>query len=144
MATQTSYGQPALYNQVEPALSVGAPSALNVDSGGRLWVTMLSEDKANTAIRTYDYGTFANITTQTTTVVKATAGYLRHITFTATANGVITIYNNTAASGEIIRTITSPATLLASHEFIPFNCSFSVGLTIVTATANQDIGVSYF
>lgn len=78
----------------------------------------------------------------TTTVVKASAGFLHAINFTAVANGVITIYDNTAGSGTLIRTITSPATILQDEVSILFDESFATGLTIVTSGAAQDINVS--
>lgn len=87
---------------------------------------------------------YSNITTQTTTVVKSGAGVLSKITVNAAAaNGVITIYDNTAASGTVIATITCPATLLQNHYVLEFDVVFATGLTIVTGTANQNITVSY-
>lgn len=86
---------------------------------------------------------YASITTTATTVVKAGPGFLHGIDFTAAANGVITIYDNTAGSGTVIRTITSPATLTANEVNKILNLNFTVGLTIVTATAAQNIVVTY-
>lgn len=100
---------------------------LKIDSNGRL-------------IPFYDYAT---ITTQTTTLVKSGAGYLHLIDYTATASGVITIYDGLSASGTKIRTITSPATLLQNEQNKFFDIEFKTGLCIVTSGANQDILVSY-
>lgn len=93
-----------------------------------------------------EVGNFVNITAAapTTTVVKTGAGFLYSITFNKTAaNGVVTVYNNTAASGTAIATITSPATLLQNQFTLIYNASFDTGLTILTATAAQDITVTY-
>ena len=80
----------------------------------------------------------------TTTVVKSGSGFFHSLTInTAAANAVITIYDNIAASGTKIATITQPATLIESSQTIIYDVAFSTGLTIVTATAAQDITVSY-
>jgi hypothetical protein len=89
---------------------------------------------------------YTNITAAapTTTVVKTGIGDFNGITINkATANAVITIYDGTDANGTVIGTITMPATLLANQDFLPYNVSFRKGLTIVTATAAQDLTVSY-
>lgn len=126
-------------NQVSmPGLDVNANLKTNI-------ATLISgEDQTNDRLKIYQPFSYSNITTQTTTVVKSGAGFLHLLNYTATANGVITIYDNTAASGTLIRTITSPATLLQSEVTIHLDVSFSTGLTILTATANQNITVSYF
>lgn len=82
---------------------------------------------------------YTNITTATTTAVKASSGNLKAIVVNAAVTtGTITIYDNTAASGTKIATITFPATLLANQVYIPYNVHFSTGLTIVT-TGTADI-----
>lgn len=86
------------------------------------------------------------ITTQTTTVVKSGVGFLHSIIIpTPVANAVITIYDNTAASGsQIIPPITFPAALLSSGPVtVPVDCSFAVGLTIVTSGATMGVGGTY-
>jgi len=89
-------------------------------------------------------GTYQNITTATTTVVKAGPGELYSIIVnTPVASAVITIYDNTAASGTKIGTITFPATLISDGPIpVPYNVAFSTGLTIVT-TGTPDLTVSY-
>ncbi len=78
----------------------------------------------------------------TTTVVKSGVGFLHYITFNKpVATGVVTVYDNTAASGPIIATITTPANPMPVTLF--YDVTFSTGLTINTATAAQDITVSY-
>ena len=80
----------------------------------------------------------------TTTTVKSGEGILGAIIVNkATADGVITIYDNTAASGTKIATITMPATLLANSAVFTYNVHFKTGLTVVTSGAAQDITVSW-
>jgi hypothetical protein len=90
------------------------------------------------------YG-YSNITTATTTTIKSGAGFLHAITImTPVANSVITIYDNTAASGNKIGTITLPAAITNQGPIsVPVNVSFTTGLTVVTATAASDLTVSY-
>ena len=86
---------------------------------------------------------FLNITTATTTTVKSGAGVLCSLIINKKVlSGVVTIYDNTAASGTLIGTITDPATLLSNQLFVPYEVNFSTGLTIVTSTAT-DITVVY-
>lgn len=115
-----------------------------MDLNGDFQTNQLKANYKGKIIITPDRGySYTRITTQTTTVILSGAGILGTLDFTATANGVITIYDNTAASGTVIRTITSPATLLQSEQNKVLNLAFSTGLTIVTSGANQDIVVGY-
>lgn len=85
---------------------------------------------------------YNNITTQTTTVVKTGTGILKRIVFNGpTATGVITLYDNTSADGTKIGTITTPAT--PQPQELDFDVAFTNGLTVVTATANQDLTICY-
>lgn len=87
---------------------------------------------------------FLNITAAapTTTVVRTGSGILHCITFNKpVATGVVTVYDNTAASGTIIATITVPASPIPVT--LIYDAAFSTGLTFVTATAAQDITVTY-
>lgn len=83
---------------------------------------------------------YKNITTAATTAVKATAGVLeRVIVNTAGAGSTITLYDNTAGSGTKIATMTS-----AAQGVLSFNCSFTTGLTAVTASGTPaDITIIY-
>lgn len=111
-----------------------------------LATTLAGEDVANDVLKVEQRFAYKNITlaNPTTTVVKSGPGLLHLITVNKTAaSGVITCYDNTAGSGTVIATITQPATLLASQISLPYDVAFSVGLTCVTATAAQDITVSY-
>ena len=81
---------------------------------------------------------FLNIAGAATTVVRSGSGTFKRLTVNkAVASGVITIYDNTAASGTIIATITQPATLLQTQYDLEFNCKFTTGLTIVTSAADD-------
>ena len=76
----------------------------------------------------------------TTTVIKTGSGKLKRIVFNKpVATGVVTIYDNTAASGTVIGTITTPAS--PQPGSIDYDLAFTTGLTIVSATAAQDITV---
>lgn len=83
-----------------------------------------------------DYN-YTNITTASTTNVRAGAGKLRGIVINkAIAGSTITIYDNTAGSGTKIGTITFGAALLSDPPiFADFSVSFSIGCTIVTSAA---------
>lgn len=88
---------------------------------------------------------FTNIAGAATTTVRTGGGVLIAIVVNkAVANGVITVYDNTAGSGTKIATITNPATLLHSQMALPyFGIGFATGLTIVTSAAD-DITVVYY
>lgn len=86
---------------------------------------------------------FLNIAGAATTVVKSGSGILHAITINKPiALGVITIYDNTAASGTKIATITNPAALLQQQIPLVYDVNFQNGLTIVTS-AGDDITVTY-
>lgn len=86
---------------------------------------------------------FLNIAAGATTVVKSVAGTLVAVIVNkAVASSTITIYDNTAASGTKIATITNPATLLHSQMVFPYGAYFATGLTVVTDQAD-DITVVY-
>lgn len=95
----------------------------------------------------YSSFNYANITlaAPTATVVKSGVGVLHSITINKpVASSVITIYDNTAASGTKIGTITLPATLLTEGpQTAIYDVAFKTGLTINTATGASDITVSY-
>lgn len=78
----------------------------------------------------------------TTTVVKTGQGVLHSITLNKpTATAVITVYDNTAASGTVIGIITIPAN--PQPATLVYDVTFNTGLTIKTETAASDITVSY-
>jgi hypothetical protein len=84
---------------------------------------------------------YQNITTDTTTTLKTGPGYLHTVCInTPAATGTITIYDNTAASGTLIGTITSFASLPGCFTY---DVAFWTGLTVVTATATPDVTVTF-
>lgn len=90
----------------------------------------------------HNTNSYSNITTDTTTVVKAGSGVLHTITFNQpVATEVVTIFDNTAASGTTIGTITIPASPMPVT--LTYDVRFITGLTILTATAASNITVSF-
>lgn len=88
--------------------------------------------------------TSTNITlaAPTTTLLATGNGVLHTITFNKpAATGVVTVYNNTAASGTVLATITTPASPMPVT--LTYDIAFGIGLAITTATAAQDITVSW-
>lgn len=86
---------------------------------------------------------FLNIAGAATTVVKADKGILRAIVINkAVATGVVTVYDNTAASGTKIATITQPAAVVQSQATLTYNVRCATGITVVTSAAD-DITVTY-
>ena len=84
-----------------------------------------------------------NITSGSTTTIKTGAGILGSIVVnSAVSLGTITVYDNTAASGTKIATITHPLTLLSSQYVLMFNSKFATGLTVVTSLGDN-ITVTY-
>lgn len=85
---------------------------------------------------------YLNITGQATTTVKSGSGILHTICVnTPAATETITIYDNTAASGTKIGTITVFA---STNPCLTYDVNFATGLTLVTATASSDLTVSYY
>lgn len=76
--------------------------------------------------------------TSGTNVVKETSGFLRRLVINKGFTGTITIYDNTAASGDKIATITDPAV----GQNFNFFCDFNTGLTVVLSTTG-DVTVSF-
>lgn len=86
---------------------------------------------------------YSNQTATTTGVtIKTGKGMLHAITFNnPVATGVITLYDNTAASGTKIATITVPAS--PQPVTLTYDIAFTNGLEVVIATAAQDLTISY-
>lgn len=85
---------------------------------------------------------FLGITGQATTLVKTGAGILHTITFNKpTATAVITVYDALSATSTKIATITVPSSPMPVT--LTYDASFSVGLTVVTGTADSDITVTF-
>lgn len=89
-------------------------------------------------------GEFANLSGGTTTgqLVKSGEGRLYSITFnTATAGGVVTLYDGTSTSGTKIATITVPANPQLTTLF--YDLYFATGLFVVIETQTEDITITY-
>lgn len=112
-----------------------------VDGSGNVKVGLETSIPAGSNdIGDVNVGSYAHISTNTTTVVKATAGVLHKIVINNPGTAwTITVYDNTTATAPEIAVATpsAPGTL-------EFDCRFTTGLTIVTAgTAVGDITVVY-
>lgn len=147
---QTRHGQPAVYNASAPTLTDGDGVALAVDVNQNLKVTLATtiagEDITNDVLKVEQRFSYLNISTQTTTTVKSGVGFLRRIVIpTQVASATVKIYDNTAGSGTVIMdTLTLPATLLNDGPMVvDFDCSFTVGCTVVTAGATMSVTVIY-
>ena len=82
-----------------------------------------------------------NITTGTNLIATGN-GVLHSLVFNKpVATGTVTIYNQVTATGTKIATITVPAS--PQPVTLIYDCAFAIGLTIVIATADQDITVNY-
>ncbi len=152
-AGSTDSGNPvkvgAVYNSTAPTYTTGQRTDLQADSQGNLqsnlFTKIAGEDLTNDVMKCEEQFSYTNITlaAPTTTVVKSGAGLLHCIQINkAVATGVITVYDNTAASGTVIATITQPAAVLATTQNCLYDVKFNTGLTVVTSTAAQDITVS--
>lgn len=122
---------PAVEQMTVKHETTGADQVLKGSTAGELLVKLSS-------------WSFLNIAGAATTTVKSGAGIFHALVFNKNvASGVITIYDNTAASGTKIGTITNPAVLLQSlNPPSIYDAAFTTGLTIVTSAAD-DITVMY-
>lgn len=92
-----------------------------------------------TVITAYRY---LNITGHATTTVKSGGGILHTICINTPAEDeTITIYDNTAASGTKIGTITVFASI---NPCLTYDVNFTTGLTLVASTGSSDLTVSYY
>lgn len=124
------------------------PCSMDVNGNIRFTegTTHAGEDVPNDVQKVVQAFTYTNITlaAPTTTFIKSSNGILHAIVINkSVASGVITCYDNIAASGNVIATITQPAVLLQSFVPLTYNAQFLVGLTCVTSGATQDITVSW-
>ncbi len=83
--------------------------------------------------------------TTTGVLVKTGVGFLHALTInTPAASAVITLYDNTAASGTKIATITLPASLVSDGPIcVIYDVSFSTGLELVIATGACDVTLAW-
>ncbi len=129
-------------------ITTGKAAAVAIDVNRNLRVVEqyapVYEDNTVGVARVEMRFSFRNITTATTTTVKSGAGLFHNIVINkGVATATITIYDNTAASGTLIGTITFGAALLSDPpDLAIYNASFATGLTLVTSGAT-DITVMY-
>lgn len=86
------------------------------------------------------------IATQTTLILKTTAGVLHSITLnTPVASGVISVYDDVSAvAANLIAVITLPGTLLNNGPLTAlYDATLTRGLTVVTSGANAVWTVAY-
>lgn len=138
----------AIYNAVPTVRTEAQGGPLQADVNGNLLSSMgtkvAGEDLTNDVLKVENQMTYLNITTATTTTVKTGTGLFNAITINKNvATATITIYDNTAASGTKIGTITAGAALLSDPPLNAiYNVKFATGLTIVTSGAT-DITICY-
>lgn len=85
---------------------------------------------------------YHNITGQATTVVATGQGILHAITFNKpVATATVTIYDGLDTNGTKIGTVTIPASPMPVT--LRYDVTYTVGLTIVTGVADEDITISY-
>jgi len=104
----------------------------------------LMQDVTNSACRSSllsDTYTFSEFTTNTTTTLKTGGGYLHTIVPGKGGSAwVIDCWNNTAASGAKILSMTIPAVVTS----VAYDVAFTIGLTCTTSgTTPGDLTVSY-
>jgi len=127
-----------------PGLDVNANLKVNV-------ATMPGADQTNDRIKTYTPFSYVNITTNTTTLVKPSLGYISHITLNnpgkfTVADLVIVVYDNSVASSPIIGTWTIP--VLATAQITPpieIRAATTTAFTVVTSgpTVPANLSVYY-
>lgn len=101
-------------------------------------VTIAGEDLTNDVQKVEQRMSYFYISTATTNVVKATAGFLHTITVTGGTTGTIIVYDNASTSGTIIASFTTTNAL----QTYTFDVAFGNGCTIITSAATQ-LTVSY-
>lgn len=77
---------------------------------------------------------FTRITTATTTVVKSVQSELHKIIIPQALTGAVTVYNNSSAAGAILATFA-----IGDKGVFEFDTAMGVGITVVTAAADQVI-----
>lgn len=141
------------YNATAITLADGQRGDLQLDANANIKTNLTVKlDPVNDGITTYPVGhSVVNISANATTTVKSGSGVLVGIVINnpakiTVADLTLTIYDNTAASGTKLGTLTVPYNATAAMPFkIPYALAFVTGLTIVTAgpTVAADITVEY-
>ena len=87
---------------------------------------------------------YKHISTQTTTVVKATGGVLRKVMVNSATNGAaVTFYDNASAASGTVIAIYGLGSITTPQTAVEYNLTFTNGLTVLTATQNADITITY-
>lgn len=87
---------------------------------------------------------YHNIVGAQTVTVSDRSGWLKQLCInTAASGGTVTMYDNTAASGTKIGTITFPVSLTETTLCLVYQCKLDRGLTIVTTGADIDVTAIY-
>ncbi len=113
---------------IEGAASAGSYVNIGAASSGNLF--------------TEHHFQYAHITTSTTTVVKASAGFVHLVAVNTkgTIASTITVYDNTSAAGQVVAVVDS---LNLFGVFI-YDIQMNTGITVVTTgTVAPDVTVSY-
>lgn len=102
------------------------------DQIGRQLINPAPLNDLNDSVQAFhdDYNV-TNVTTDTTTTIKAEAGRIGSIRVLGGTLGNVTVYDNTAGSGTVLVPTFTPD----KGQILLQNCKFNVGLTIVTAAA---------
>lgn len=79
------------------------------------------------------HNNYTHIATAATTVCKTGNGVLERITLNEPTAGTVTIYNNTAASGDVIGIIAAST----AAQTLEYDIPLSIGITIVTSGADD-------
>ncbi len=136
----------AIYNATPTVRTEGQGGPLQADVNGSLKMVEQNETPGGNSLtnrmNTEENWSATNITTATTTTVFSGAGTFGGLIFNKRiATGVVTMYDNTAASGTKLGTITEGAAILSDPpQQVNHNIVITTGLTIVTSQA-EDITV---
>lgn len=137
-----------VYNAVTTTMVAGQGLPIQVDVNGNqrmtLGTTIAGEDITNDVQKVEQRFTYANMTAATTTTIKAGAGFLHLISInTPVASATVTLFDNTAGSGNKIGTITLGSVITGDQpDSVIYDVSFSTGLCVVASGAT-DLTISY-
>ena len=84
---------------------------------------------------------FAWFSTATGSTIKSGAGVVRRVIIGSNVTGTVTLYDNTAASGTVICSVTS--TTSTPCNYVELNAAFSTGLHCVTTGSGISVTVVY-
>lgn len=120
----------------------GTAAVARMDTSGNLQVNLANkiagEDQTNDVLKVEQQFSYTRISTATTTVVKASAGFLHAIVFGKhVAAETVTVYDNTAGSGTIAYKYTEGASVLSDNQTIIVDAKMPTGITVVTDQATD-------